>query len=220
MQTAFTHRWRHQASTLAITPACLLPSFCACVQDYVDQLAAELEATKHTGGDEASDRMLDLIQECSTLSLSLCVINPMSMLRFQTTRLDQPAEPGLLGEPEKPPKPSCSPKCHWARIEVRHVELACVLGEAEMTCSAGHVSALNALSCLLISQIMRKMGSIIKRGCVVTRAPSVGPFIRACVLSSTYTPFGILLASCMCSHHHERKILGACVPRCDFCWSG
>ena len=33
-----------------------------CVQDYVDQLAAELEATKHTGGDEASDRMLDLIQ--------------------------------------------------------------------------------------------------------------------------------------------------------------
>ncbi|KAK9802773.1 hypothetical protein WJX73_001306 [Symbiochloris irregularis] len=102
---------RDQLSSLSWT------SHTAIWKDYVEQLAAELEATKHTGGDEASDRMLDLIQECSTLSLSLCVINPMSMLRFQTTRLDQPAEPGLLGEAEKPPPPSCSPKSHWAKIE-------------------------------------------------------------------------------------------------------
>ena len=88
------------------------------LQDHVDQLAAELEATHHSGGEEVTDHLLELIQECSTLSLSLCVLNPMSMLRFQTTRLDQPAQPDILGGPEVPPAPSTSPRVHWQRIEV------------------------------------------------------------------------------------------------------
>lgn len=108
----------------------------------MDQLAAELQATKHTG-EEVTDRLLELIQECSTLSLSLCVINPLAMLRFQITRLDQPAQPSALGGPPLAPNPTPSPHSHWQYIEVclQHSLDNAPLHAALLACDAGCIGS-------------------------------------------------------------------------------